>query len=46
MGTSFAAAGVPGGLPKNQLDGLKAFFPDLRARLPAVFLETQLGILI
>jgi hypothetical protein len=34
MGSAWAADGVPCGLPKSQLDGLKAFIPKLRARLP------------
>ncbi len=33
MGTSWAAAGVPCGLPKNQRDGVMAFFPQLRSKL-------------
>ena len=35
MGSSWAAATVPCGLPHNQLQGLRDFFPRLRARLPA-----------
>ena len=34
MGNSWAARGVPCGLPKSQLDGLKAYFPKLREKLP------------
>ena len=33
MGTSWAAAGVPCGLPKDQRDALMAFFPPLRSKL-------------
>ena len=35
MGSSWAAGGVPCGLPPSQLAGLKAYFPKLRERLPA-----------
>jgi hypothetical protein len=33
MGTSWVAAGVPCGLPKNQRNGLIEFFPKLRSKL-------------
>ena len=33
MGTSWVAAGVPCGLPKNQRDALMDFFPRLREQL-------------
>lgn len=35
MGSSWLAATVPCGLPRNQLQGLREFLPRLRARLPA-----------
>jgi hypothetical protein len=35
MGSSWAAATVACGLPRDQLQGLRDFFPRLRARLPA-----------
>jgi hypothetical protein len=35
IGNSWAAAGVPCGLPASQLEGLKRFFPKLRNALPA-----------
>jgi len=34
MGSAWAAVGVAGGLPASQLEGLKAYFPMLRERLP------------
>ena len=33
MGTGWIAAGVSGGLPKSQRDGLMEFFPPLRGKL-------------
>ena len=33
MGTAWVAADVPCGLPKNQRDGVMAFFPQLRRKL-------------
>jgi hypothetical protein len=33
MGTAWIPAGVPGGLPRNQIDDMKAFFPKLKRKL-------------